>query len=136
MTDAAEPEKRRPLTHALSRRERQVMDGLYQHGPSTASDVQAFLSDPPSYSAVRALLRTLEDKGHVQHEHSGTRYVYRPVTERVHESQTALHHLVRTFFDGSVTSVVAALLNNRESLAAVELDALQQLIDDAKAEGR
>jgi predicted transcriptional regulator len=126
----------KPLVHALSRRERQVMDGLYQHGASTVAEVLAFLPDPPSYSAVRALLRTLGEKGYVQHTREGLRYVYRPMSDRKSESRSALKHVVRTFFGGSTRSVVATLLSDTESLDEKELEQLAKLIDKARSEGR
>lgn len=126
----------RSLQHALSRRERQVMDGLFQHGPSTVSDVLARLPDPPSYSAVRALLRTLEEKGYVRHQQEGPRYLYVPVVGRASASRSALRHLVRTFFDGSGESLVAAVLQDKDTrLAPAELDRLAALIDDARRKG-
>lgn len=96
----------------LPRRERQVMDGLYQYGPSTVSEVLAFLADPPSYSAVRALLSTMERKGLLLHSQEGARYVYAPVSERQSASRSALRHVVRTYFDGSIEATVAALISD------------------------
>ncbi|HET7040109.1 MAG TPA: BlaI/MecI/CopY family transcriptional regulator, partial [Gemmatimonadales bacterium] len=86
---------------ALSRRERQIMDAIYQMGEATAQDVLDHLPDPPSYSAVRALLRILEDKGHLRHRSEGQRYVYLPTVSRDRARVSALRQLVRTFFDGS-----------------------------------
>src|SRR5437016_377450 len=95
---------------SLSRRERQIMDLLFQRGSASAADVLAGLPDPPSYSAVRALLRTLEDKGHVSHKEEGRAYVYMPTVAHEHASQSALKHLLSTFFGGSTEQAVAALL--------------------------
>src|SRR5579863_6063453 len=85
----------------LSRRERQIMDFLYQHGPATVGDVRAGIADPPSYSAVRSLLRVLEDKGHVLHADAGRAYVYRPAVAAERARRSVLKHVVRTFFGGS-----------------------------------
>jgi predicted transcriptional regulator len=124
------------LSQKLSRRERQIMDFLYRHGRATAAEVQANLPDPPSYSAVRAMLRVLEDKGHAQHEQDGPRYVYRPRVARDRAKRSALRHLVRTFFDGSREQVVAALLDDGTlRLSDDELDRLSRLIDRARQEG-
>ena len=95
----------------LSRRERQIMDILFEHGSIPASEIRSRLADPPSYSAVRAALRVLERKGHIRHELQGLRYVWTPRVARDRARRSALRHLVRTFFDGSVEQTVAALLN-------------------------
>src|SRR6185503_14247152 len=120
----------------LSRRERQIIDILYTQGRGTAAEVQATLPDPPSYSAVRAMLRILEEKGHTRHEQDGPRYVYRPSVARDRAKVSALRHLVRTFFDGSREQVVAALLDDDTSqMSDDELDRLSRLIDRARQEG-
>ena len=120
----------------LSRRERQIMDFLYQSGRATAAEVQARLPDPPSYSAVRAMLRVLEDKGHVRHEQDGPRYVYVPRVARDRAKRSALRHVVRTFFDGSTEQVVAALLDARVSESSdEELDRMARLIEKARKQG-
>src|SRR4051812_5381730 len=85
----------------LSRRERQIVDILYAKGRATAADVQTALPDPPSYSAVRAMLRILEEKGHVRHEQDGPRYVYVPTVAADRAKKTAIRHVLRTFFNGS-----------------------------------
>src|SRR6188768_779308 len=116
--------------HTLSRRERQIMDVLYQKGKATALEVQESLPDPPSYSAVRALLRVLEDKGHVRHEADGPRYVFLPVVAREKARRSALRRVLETFFDGSTEQAVAALLDLQSSqLDPQELDRLARLID-------
>jgi predicted transcriptional regulator len=120
----------------LSRRERQIMDVIYRRGRATAAEVLEDIPDPPSYSAVRALLRLLEDKGHVRHEQDGPRYVYVPMVNRDRARQTALKHVVRTFFDGSATDAVAALLDGESKLDSAELDRLSAMIDQARREGR
>jgi predicted transcriptional regulator len=117
----------------LSRRERQILDLLYERGAATAAEVQAGLADPPSYSAVRAHLRVLCEKGHVRHEQEGPRYVYRPRVARAAAQRSALRHVVRTFFGGSREDVVAALLDDRAAeLSAAELDRLEGLIARAR----
>ena len=91
---------KRALTN-LSRRERQIMDVIYREGQATATEVLAAIADPPSYSAVRAMLRVLENKGHLRHVPDGTRYVYRPTLPRDRAGTPALEHVLQTFFDGS-----------------------------------
>src|SRR5215213_7731516 len=121
----------------LSRRERQIMDVVYRLGKATVTDVLERLPDPPSYSAVRALLRVLEEKGHLSHEQDGPRYVYRPTLPRTDASRSALRQMVSTFFDGSVTQTVAALLDVAgPKLSEKDLDRLSKLIADARREGR
>ncbi len=124
-------------TAQLSRRERQIMEIVYELGNATAADVRERMPDPPSYSAVRAMLRILEDKGHVRHEQDGPRYVFRPTVPREKARETALRRLVRTFFAGSPEGAMAALLD----LGADELDeeALRRLaerIEEARREGQ
>jgi predicted transcriptional regulator len=127
----------KPLAHSLSRRERQIMDVLYRVHRATAADIQAQLPDPPSYSAVRALLRILETKGHIRHETDGAKYVFEPVAPRTAERKSALRHLVRTFFDGSTEDAVAALLDLADgALDADRLDELAKRIAAARKEGR
>jgi predicted transcriptional regulator len=121
----------------LSRRERQIMDVVYRLGRVTTQEVLERLPDPPSYSAVRAMLRILEEKGHLEHEQDGPRYVYLPTVPRDSASESALKHLVRTFFGGSTEAAVAALLDiSGEDLSDAELDRLSDLIDKAREQGR
>jgi BlaI family transcriptional regulator, penicillinase repressor len=121
----------------LSRRERQIMEIVYGLGSATAADVLDSLPDPPSYSAVRAMMRILEEKGHLTHRHDGPRYVYSPVVPRAAARQSALKQLVKTFFDGSATQAVAALLDMSDSrLSADEAEQLATLIEKAKREGK
>jgi predicted transcriptional regulator len=121
----------------LSRREREIMDVIYRSGRATAADVMENLTDPPSYSAVRALLRVLEDKGHLRHEEEGPRYVFVPTVPRERARQSALRQLVHTFFDGSTEQAVAALLDlSSTRMSDAELDRLRDLIADARKEGR
>jgi BlaI family transcriptional regulator, penicillinase repressor len=122
---------------ALSRRERQIMDFLFRHGKATVAEVLSGIPDPPSYSAVRAMLRTLEEKGHVTHEEDGRAYVYRPTVARDRARRSALKHLVSTFFAGSTEQAVAALLDlSGPKLSDGELDRLARLVDQARNEGR
>src|SRR3954468_7453653 len=124
-------------TPPLSRREREIMDLLFAAEGLTAAEVRERMPDPPGYSAVRALLRILEDKGHVRHEERGPRYVYSPVVSRAKARRTAIKALVRTFFDGSPEQAVAALIDeSRSTLGAAELDRLAELIASARKEGR
>ena len=126
-----------PELQGLSRRERQIMDVLYAMGAATVGEVLERIPDPPSYSAVRATMRTLEEKGHVIHQQDGPRYVYKPTVERESARTAALKHLVRTFFNGSAEQAAAALLGMQES--RVDHDALARLteqVNRAREEGR
>ena len=121
----------------LSRRERQIMDILYQRGSASAAEVLEALPDPPSYSAVRALLKVLEVKGHIRHRQQGAKYVYLPCVSREKAKKSALQHMLQTFFDGSTEQAVAALLDvSRSKLSESDLDRLSLLIDQAKKEER
>ena len=120
----------------LSRRERQIMDVVYRRGKATAADVREEMPDPPSYSAVRAMLRILEEKGHVRHEQDGPRYLYLPTVGRDRAKRSALRHLVNTFFEGSAEQVIAALLDVKASdMTDEELSRLSALIANARKEG-
>jgi predicted transcriptional regulator len=123
------------MKDTLSRRERQIMDIIYARGHATAAEVTAALPDPPSYSAVRALLRILEAKGHLRHEQSGPRYVFVPTVARDRARKSALKNLVRTFFDGSAAQAAAALLDQAK-LTDSDVERLAALIDKARQEGR
>ncbi len=119
----------------LSRRERQIMDVLFQRGRATAAEVLEALPDAPSYSAVRALLRILEEKGHARHDVDGPRYVYLPRLDRDKARQSAMRHLVQTFFDGSAGDAVAALLGSEGArMAPEELERLAAIIADTRRE--
>ena len=121
----------------LSRRERQIMDIIYQFGQATAAEVLENLPDPPGYSAVRAMLKILEDKGHLRHKQQGPRYVFLPKVSREKAKRSAVKHLLQTFFDGSAASAVATLLDvSRSDLSNADLDRLNRLISQAKKEGR
>lgn len=129
--------KTRRTLENLSRRERQIMDVIYRDGQATATEVLAALPDPPSYSGVRAMLRVLENKGHLRHVPDGTRYVYRPTLPRERAGKPALENVIETFFDGSAEKAVAALLDlSRSELSQAELDRLSRLIEQARTEGR
>jgi BlaI family transcriptional regulator, penicillinase repressor len=119
----------------LSRRERQIMDIIYARGQATAAEVTAALADPPSYSAVRALLRILEQKGHLRHQQDGPRYVFLPTVSRDRARRSALRNLVRTFFDGSPAQAAAALIDQAQ-ISGEEFDRLADAIEKARKEGR
>lgn len=121
-----------PLVN-LSRREQQIMDVLIERGSASVAEVRERIPDPPTYSAVRALLRVLEEKGHVRHRYDGPRYVYHPTADRNKVRRSALKRLVTTFFGGSTQNAVAALLDMEVSrLAPEELDRLARLIEQAR----
>ncbi len=121
----------------LSRRERQIMDIIYQRGKATAAEVMEGLPDPPSYSAVRALLRVLEEKRHVRHKQDGPRYVFYPTVSRDRARESALQQVVGTFFEDSAEQAVATLLDmSAQDMSESELDRLAELIEQAKKEGR
>jgi BlaI family transcriptional regulator, penicillinase repressor len=119
----------------LSRRERQVLDALYRAGRATCAEVQRAIPDPPSYSAVRTFLRILEDKKIVRHEQDGTRYVYIPTVEKERASRSALRHVLNTFFEGSVTQAISALLDeDSKNLSEKDWQRLSVMIGDARKE--
>lgn len=121
----------------LSRRERQIMDFLFQRGEASVGEVMEGIADPPGYSAVRATLRTLEQKGRVVHQEEGRAYIYRPTVRRDAARRSALSHVLKTFFDNSAEQAVAALLELRgPKLSDAELKRVARLVDDAKKEGR
>lgn len=122
---------------SLSRRERQIMDIVYRRGAATAAEIQEDMADAPSYSAVRAMLRVLEEKGQLRHQQDGLRYVFTATTPRESARRAALRHLLATFFEGSAEQAVATLLDvSRPKLSDEELARLSELIDQAKKEGR
>jgi predicted transcriptional regulator len=121
----------------LSRRERQIMDVLYERGRATAAEILAALPDPPSYSAVRALIKVLEDKGHVKHQEDGPRYVFTPSVPRSKARRNAVKHLLQTFFDDSTSEAVASLLGlSAGKLKPEELDKIEELIARARKESK
>ena len=127
----------KPSPTELTRRERAIMDVIYRLGRATAADVLEQMPDPPSYSAVRTFLRLLEEKGQVRHVEDGPRYVYLPTVPRGDARRSALAHVVRTFFAGSVEQAVATLVeSSRSKLSQEELDRLADVIERAKKEGR
>jgi BlaI family penicillinase repressor len=126
----------RPPHLDLSRRERQIIDALYKLGRASAAEIRAELPDPPSYSAVRALLRILEEKGHVRHDQDGPRYVYLPTVARDSAKRSAMRHVLQTFFEGSAAQAISALLDvSSARLTDAELDRLEQLIEHARRQG-
>lgn len=122
---------------ALSRRERQIMDAVYRLGAASVAEVRGEIADPPSYSTVRALMRVLTEKGHLAYSADGPRYVYRPTTPPEEARTSALERVLSTFFEGSPTRAMAALMDlSAADLTDDELDQLEALIQDARREGR
>jgi predicted transcriptional regulator len=125
----------RRVRATLTKRERQIMDVLYQLGRGTASEILGRLDGAPGNSTVRTQLRVLERKGHVKHQEEGLRYVYMPTVPRHSARRSALKHLVDTFFEGSTTKAVAALLGGEASrLSDAELARIEDLVKDARIE--
>ena len=123
-------------TH-LSRRERQIMDAVYARSQATVAQILADIEDPPSYSAVRALVGILEQKGHLKHRRDGIRYVYRPIRPRNAAGRSALRRVLDTFYSGNVGLTIAALLDVADTrLSQKELDRLKALVEKARQEGR
>jgi len=121
----------------LSRRERQVLDVLYRAGRATCGEVQKAMTDPPSYSAVRTFLRILEHKKLVRHEQDGARYVYIPTVEKERASRSALRHVLNTFFGGSVTQAISALLDeDSKHLSEKDWQRLSVMIEQARKEDK
>ncbi|HEY8698865.1 MAG TPA: BlaI/MecI/CopY family transcriptional regulator [Rhizomicrobium sp.] len=132
-SDSPDPAGRE--TH--SRREREIMEALYKLGRATAAQIQAQISEPPTYTAIRTHLTILEKKGHVRHESDGTRYIYEPLVAREQMGRRALESLLRTFFDNSVERAVTSLLSRDDTdISREDLDRLALLIDKARTEGR
>jgi BlaI family transcriptional regulator, penicillinase repressor len=121
----------------LSRREREIMEILYQRGKASAGEVREAMPDPPSYSAVRAMLRVLEEKGHVRHAEEGLKYVYLTTITKEKAKRSAVQHLLDTFFQDAPEQVVAALLDvSSKRLTRAELDRMAEMIEKAKREGK
>src|SRR5213593_927412 len=121
----------------LSRRERQILEILYQRGKASASEVRDAMADAPSNSAVRTLLRVLEEKGHVRRRAEGLKYIYLPAVAKEKAKRTAVKHLLETYFDGSSEEIVAALLDvSSTRLTREELDRMTEMIEKAKREGK
>jgi predicted transcriptional regulator len=119
----------------LSRRERQIMDIVYRRGRASVADVLNDLENPPSYSAVRSMMRILEEKGHLRHDKEGARYIYTPILPRQNAGESALKQVFQTFFDNSIEKTIAALLNVSDTaLSDEESDRLAALIEQAKKE--
>jgi len=117
----------------LSMRERQIMDAVYRFGRATAAEIRKSLPDPPSYSATRALLGILEDKGFLKHEKQGRRYIYIPIVSREDAGRSAVSHLVHTFFNGSVESAIASLVRESDvKLTEEELRRIEDLIREKR----
>jgi len=120
----------------LGPRERQIMSVIYRLGRATAAEVRAELPDPPSNSAVRGMLRLLEEKGHLRHDHDGPRYVYRPAVDPARVGRNAVKDLVRTFFNNSASNAVTAMLGMYEGrLKNDDLDRLEAAIEQARKRG-
>jgi len=128
----------KPESHTrLGSRERQIMEVVYRLGRATVAEVLAQLEDPPSYSAVRAMLRILEDKGHLKHSQDGPRYLYMPVVSGERARRSILQDVVRRLFDNSTEKAVAALLeSSSDRMSDAELERLRRMIDSARQQGR
>ena len=124
------------MISSLPRREREIFEILCSAGEATAAEIRERMADPPSYSAVRALMRILEEKGHLAHEQDGPRYLYLPTVPRESARRNALSHMVRTFFGGSTEAAVAALLDeSRNRMSEAELERIASLIETARSQG-
>jgi predicted transcriptional regulator len=124
-------------SQSLGGRERQIMDAIHRIGEASVSDVLKSIPDPPSYSSVRTMMRLLEAKGFLKHRRVGMKYVYRSAEAPDRARRSALQHLMKTFFSGSPTDAVAAVLDlSGDKLSGEDLDRLAKLIDDARREGR
>jgi BlaI family penicillinase repressor len=125
------------LGSGLSRRERQIMDAVYRLGEASVAEVRDGIPEAPSYSTVRTLMRVLTEKGELAHKADGPRYVYRPTTPREEAQASALERVLSTFFDGSPTQAMAALMDlSAEDLTDTELDELETMVRNARGEGR
>jgi len=128
---------KRRSPHDLGRRERQIMDAVFRLGEASVGEVLRQLPDPPSYSAVRTMIRHLEGKGLLRHRRDGTRYVYRATESKDSVRRSAQRHLLATFFGDSPTDAVAAILDiSSAKLSEHDFDRIEQLIDEARKEGR
>ncbi len=131
------PKHSPPAPSPLSRRERQLMDIVYRLGQGTSAEIRDQMTDPPSYSAVRALLRILETKGHLRHQQDGARYVFLPTVPAEDARLGALGQVIDTFFRGSASEAMAALLDSSDKrLNREELNQIARMIAEAKKEGR
>ena len=127
--------KKKTSRNELGARERQILDVIYSLGEASVGDVHERLPDAPSYSAVRTMIRLLESKGLLKHREEGTKYIYRPTQSKDSASKKALSHIVKTFFSGSTSDAVAALFDS-ENLSRDDLDKIEDLISEARKEGR
>ena len=128
---------KRTSARDLGRRERQIMDVIFELGEASVGDVLQRLPDPPSYSAMRTMIRYLEGKGHLRHRREGTKYIYRTREPKESVSRSALRHLIKTFFGDSAPDAVAAILDiSSEKLSDDDLDRIERLISEARKEGR
>jgi BlaI family transcriptional regulator, penicillinase repressor len=125
-----------PLPLDLSRRERQILEVIYRLERATASEVLAELPDAPTYTTVRGLLRVLETKGHVRHEEQNGKYIYIPTLTKQRAAKSVIRHVVSTFFDGSPSQAMAALLGGERSLSEEELSQLEELVEKARRKGK
>jgi predicted transcriptional regulator len=126
-----------PKDEGLSRRERQIMDALYRLGKASAADIRDTLSHPPTYTAVRTHLTLLQEKGLVQYQRDGARYIYEPVVPREEMAKSVIEGVMQTFFENSVERVVSTLIDRDDPhLSAEQLDRLAQIIEQARKEGR
>lgn len=126
-----------PVNSELGRRERQIMDVVFRLGKASVTDVRNEIPDPPTYSAVRGMMRLLEQKGYLSHENDGLRYLYTATLKQKQARKSALKHMVHTFFGGSPAEAAAALLElNDSELSSEDVERLSKLIQKAKAEGR
>jgi predicted transcriptional regulator len=124
---------KRELHADLSRRERQIMDVVFRRGLATAAEITGDLPDPPTSTAVRTMLRILEDKGYLTHEQEGVRYVYRATLDREKARESVITHVIKTFFNGSAEQAMATLIDRSGSdLTDDELARLASLIDKAR----
>lgn len=119
----------------LSRRERQIMDVIYQRGQASAQEVLEALPDPPSRSAVRALLRILEEKGHLKHHEDGAKYIFAPIHPRANAGLVAIQQVVRTFYAGSISKAIAALVEGKDTCPSEdEVKRLRALVQKSRGE--
>jgi predicted transcriptional regulator len=125
-----------PAPLQLSKRERQILEIVYQLGRATAAEIRELMGDAPTYTTVRGLLRILEQKGHLRHEDDGVRYVYVPVKAKITAGARMLAHVVTTFFDGSPSNAMAALLGNSSRISEDDLSRLEKLIAERRKKGK
>ena len=121
----------------LSKREQQIMDIIYKEGPCSATEIHKLMPDPPSYSAVRAMLKVLIDKKHLKHKLDGIKYIYSPTVNVEKAKKSALTDVLKTFFEGSAQNAVATLIDmSKDEMGKDDFEALSKMIEEAKKEGR